>query len=327
MMFIKKIITRILPCLFFTVAQCFGGPAHLPDYAKEIAKVGTSIIKEDKLRSILQLELAKFPTEWQKEALTKPIYESKNLRPLLLENLDKLIQDELVLQYGHENNLLLSTEALANEFKKQKDKLSAHALEIMLKEKNLGLALWKQNLEREIQINHILYEIFKSSLDVTQQEIKSYYNKNRDEFSVPEQIRVRQIVTDNPDKASDLYKRILSGENFAKLALEHSQAPDRSQGGDLGYFSRGQFPKVFDTCFDLEKGELSEVIQSEYGFHIFKLVDRRPAQILPIEDVTNRIYQKLFAEKQKIQYQKWIDKRKESVTVEIFENNLKTMTL
>ena len=317
----------ILCCFALVFTNCFGGPPNLPSYSKELAKVGDVTIKEDKLRGYLQLELSNFPIEWQKDASKLPLFASDNLRPLLLSTFDRLIQDELILQYGSENNLLLDPIALANEFKKKKEEYSNKELEIMLKEKDLSLNFWKQHLEKQIQINHILYELNKSKTEVSPQEIRTYYTKNRIEFEVSEQVRVRHLVTDTQAKAQELLARLQKGENFAKLALEHSQAPERSQGGDLGYFAKGQLPKVFDACFSLKIGDLSEVLQSEYGFHIFKVLDKRAAHVLGLEEVTEQIYQKLFAQKQKIQYQKWLEDRKQKVKIEIFEDNLKTIIL
>lgn len=319
--------SSLLVLMLFAITNCFGGPPNLPAYSKELAKVGEVAIKEDKLRGYLQLELSNFPAEWQKDAFKAPLYQSENLRPILLSTFDRLIQDELVLQFGSENKLLLSPEELASEFKKQKEKYSNKELEIMLKEKDLSLNFWKQHIERQIQINHILANLNKTIPEVSAQEIRTYYAKNRNEFGVAEQVRVRHLVTDTQDKALDLHARLLKGENFAKLALEHSQSPERSQGGDLGYFAKGQMPKVFDTCFTFEIGQLSEVLQSEYGFHIFKLLDKRPAHVLGLEEVTQQIYQKLFAQKQKIQYQKWLEGQKQKVKIEVFEDNLKAIIL
>lgn len=313
--------------LFLIFAHCFGAPPNLPAYSKELAKIGDVSVKEDKLRGYLQLELSNFPKEWQKDAFKIPLFDSENLRPILLSTFDRLIQDELVLQYGAEKNFLLNEDELAIEFKKQKEKYSNKELEVMLKEKDLSLNFWKQHIERQIQINNILYNIDKNSVSVSQQEIRSFYNKNRNDYEVSEQVRIRHIVTDTQDKAKEVYARLKKGENFAKLALEHSQAPERSQGGDLGYFSKGQMPKVFDVCFSLEMGQLSDVIKSEYGFHIFKVLDKRAAHVLGLEEVANQIYQKLFAEKQKIQYQKWLEDRKQKVKIEVIEENLKTITL
>lgn len=309
------------------VTQCFGGPPDLPSYSKELANFENVHIKEDQLRGYLQMELFNFPPELIKEASLKPLYESETLKPILLSTLDHLIQDELVLHYGRENSLLMNDADLENAFKKQKDLYSNKELEIMLKEKDLSLSFWKNHIERQIQINHILYTLHKSSLNITAQEIKNEYNKNRDDYEVSEQVRIRHIVTDTEDKAKEILLRLKKGENFAKLALEHSQAPERSQGGDLGYFSKGQMPEVFDICFKMEKGETSEVIQSEYGYHIFKLLDKQPAHILGLDRVTDDIYQKLFAKKQSAQYQKWFDEQKQKVKIQILENNLKAFVL
>ena len=167
-----------------------------------------------------------------------------------------------------------------------------------------------------------------AELKVSLSEVSRYYYKHRADYNVAERVRVRQIVTDSIDKANDLHKRLKLGENFAKMAVNHSLSPDRAQGGDVGYFVRGTFPKEFDeACFKLRKGELSPVVKSDYGFHIFKLLNKKPAGRKKLEEVAAQINQKLFEEKLKKKYDPWMQKVRSEVKVEIQKEVLQNFIL
>lgn len=99
-------------------------------------------------------------------------------------------------------------------------------------------------------------------------------------------------------------------------------------GGDLGYFARGSLPKEFDeACFNLKKGEISPVVKSDYGYHIFKLLDRKPAGKKALAEVAPQIQQLLFEEKLKKKYDTWIKKVQASVTVIFHKDILDNITL
>ena len=141
-------------------------------------------------------------------------------------------------------------------------------------------------------------------------------------------MRVRQIVTDSLDKAKDIYERLLKGDNFAKLAINHSLSPDRARGGDLGYFEQGTYPKVFDEyCFKLKKGELSSIVKSDYGYHIFKLLDKKPAGRKTLAEVTSSIYQRLYEQKLKAKYDIWLQGIAKDIEVVVEDELLKEFIL
>ena len=141
-------------------------------------------------------------------------------------------------------------------------------------------------------------------------------------------MRVRQIVTDTLEKAVALHKRALAGETFARLAVINSISPDREHGGDLGFFAKGSYPKEFDdTCFKLKKGEVSDVIKSPYGYHIFKLLDTKPAGVKTLSEVSDEIKGNLLKEKRQKAYDEWFEKIKKESDIEIDEDALEDVEL
>lgn len=150
-------------------------------------------------------------------------------------------------------------------------------------------ALVKSQLARDRAALRDLAEAVR----VTEDDIASYFEKHRDEYQKPARIQIRQIVLQDELPARNLRDKLRDGADFSALAEANSVAPEASQGGMLPPFARGELPEVFDRAFDLDLDEVSGVVESPYGFHIFLLVARFPAQVPELGDVRNKILAEL----------------------------------
>ena len=117
-------------------------------------------------------------------------------------------------------------------------------------------------------------------------EARAWYDTHRAQFEEPESVHCLQIALRTPDEAKSTLDQLRKGAAFDQLAQKLSISPDGKLGGDLGWFSRGRMPKSFDdACFSLGNGKISGVVESPYGFHLFKLLGRRSARVRKFEDV------------------------------------------
>jgi peptidyl-prolyl cis-trans isomerase D len=141
-----------------------------------------------------------------------------------------------------------------------------------------------------------------ASIQVSDAQIQNYYNSHKDQYRTPERVHARHILlstTNKPKdeipkiqaKAEDLLKQIRAGADFAKLAEKNSDDPgSASKGGDLGWVVRGQMVKNFeDTVFSLKPKEVSNVVTTEYGFHIIQVLEKEPARLQPLDEVKDQI--------------------------------------
>ncbi len=119
--------------------------------------------------------------------------------------------------------------------------------------------------------------------------VVAHFEEHRDEYRTPARIQIRQIVVQDPPRAQALIDELGGGADFATLARQHSLAPEAEKGGLLPPFARGELPDVFDQAFALEIDEVSDTLESPYGYHVFQLVTRYPPQEPELQDVRARI--------------------------------------
>ncbi len=112
--------------------------------------------------------------------------------------------------------------------------------------------------------------------DASEEQVREYYERHLNDFRSGEEVRVRQILVRDEALASQIVANLRKGSSFEDLSLEHSLAPNSKKGGDIGFISRGDLPKMFeDEIFALKAGAISNVIKTDNSFHIFKVDERR----------------------------------------------------
>ncbi len=146
----------------------------------------------------------------------------------------------------------------------------------------------------------------KPTVTVTDADVKKFYDENPKMFEHPEEVHARHILIKVPkdadeatkkaahDKAEKARARALKGEDFSKLAQEVSEGPSAKNGGDLGFFTHDQMVKPFaDAAFALSPGQISNVVETRFGYHVIKVEDKRPAGKQSLDEVKDRVKQYL----------------------------------
>jgi peptidyl-prolyl cis-trans isomerase C/foldase protein PrsA len=197
--------------------------------------------------------------------------------------LERLIDQALLLQEAKKKRISLDPKLVEASIYLVDKQYQAGGLD-----KELGsekMKRYKRLTEISLTISRLLQQEVIDRIAISRADIENYYEQNKEKFIKPEEIRVRQIVTKTREEAENLRAQILRGASFAELAKKHSVSPEADVGGDLGYFPKGQMPKeIEDECFKLWQGaRASKVVESPYGFHLFKLVDKRPSRKLDQE--------------------------------------------
>lgn len=203
--------------------------------------------------------------------------------------LDEIIDRKLLVRAAVDAGVGVTDEELDQELRIYKSQYTEVSFQNMLKETGISNEEWVQTKKENLIVKKYLDGMIERNGAVSPEAISGYYESNKEQFQVPESVRVRQIVTDTKEKAESILRRLSNGENFAKLAADLSLSPDRRQGGDLGFIAKGTFPREFEVCFTMNPGEVSPIIPSLYGFHLFKVLEKAPAKTLSLDEVKDQV--------------------------------------
>lgn len=286
-----------------------------PKPEEVVAQVGKEEITVAQFQSWLAQERENYPEEF----LKNPEQFQKLKERLLQERVD----ETLLLKQAELEGVTLSSEEIEKELRQYKQQYSEVSFQETLKEKGVDPELWLQQKQQGLKIRKFLKKKLNQGQAVELQQLLDYYEAHAQEFVEPAAVRVRQLVTNQKAKAKRLREKLLKGANFAKMAQDHGLSPDRKRGGDLGFIVKGQVPEEFNICFELKPGEISEVVESPYGFHLFKVLERRSEQQLPFTAVKEKIRIRLQQERQTETREKLLAELRKKYSIKINDEVLK----
>lgn len=258
------------------------------------------------------------------------------------------VGDKVITRADFDN--YLKVYASKDRFDVSKPGTKENILKVIVSRMALAEIAMKKGLDRteetkkavELAVNSVLSAVLidnevTQKISVTEDDIQLYYKMKQDEFRKPEMVRARHILVkvdknDSEDdkkkakeKAEELLKRIKAGEDFAKLATEFSD--DRSskpKGGDLGFFPKGKTVKPFeDAAFSLKPGEISDVVESKFGYHIISVEEKKDESLQPLEELKGKIKQKIFEERRASMTKDYMEQAMKDANVEIYPEKLK----
>jgi peptidyl-prolyl cis-trans isomerase C len=185
-------------------------------------------------------------------------------------------------------------------------------------EKDPGFVEMLENVKKDI-IRRFAVDRVMKDVKVTPEEIAEFYEKNTENFTVPESVRASHILVSGDVEMEKVREDLKAGMSFEDAAKKHSISPSKDQGGDLGYFSRGQMVKEFeDAAFALKVGDVSaEPVKTKFGLHLIKLTERKEASVRPLDEVREEIVEALENDKKGKIYQEELARLREKYKVEI----------
>ncbi len=175
--------------------------------------------------------------------------------------------------------------------------------EVKISEKEIRDEYLKKN--EEIEIEYLLIKPAKE-IKIEEKEIEKYYQENKENYRIPEKIKVRHILikVEGPERKEargrikEVRERLKRGEDFEKLAKKFSQCPSKEKGGDLGFIKKGDMVPEFErVAFGLKEGQISRPVKSRFGYHIIKLEERKESYIPPLDEVKEKIKRTLKEER------------------------------
>ncbi len=227
-------------------------------------------------------------------------------REIKEEFLNRLIERKMLLLEAQRRRIRIGPSDINARIEKLRIEQGKDIREVLA---GLGIDYekWKSDIWEDMMIDRLLARDLNQRVTVTQSEIRRYYEANPQEFIKSEQVRVRQIVVSTEEEARKVLELLQAANaDFAKIARKKSMAPEAEKGGDLGYFAQGEMPAAFNVVFGLPKGGISGIVKSPYGYHVFKLEDRRKAGSISLENAYKEINEKLRRTKEDDRYKQWL---------------------
>ncbi|MBO1510774.1 peptidylprolyl isomerase [Metabacillus bambusae] len=173
------------------------------------------------------------------------------------------------------------------------------------------------DVEEDVKTNLQIEKLLESRIKITDEEMKTYFDENKDSFAKTKQVKASHILVADEATAKEVKEKLDAGEDFAELAKEYSTDTGSAEsGGDLGFFGEGSMVAEFEeAAFSMEVDEISEPVKTEHGYHIIKVTDKQDAAEANFDDSKEEIKDILFDEKMATEYTTWLEEKKEEYKV------------
>jgi peptidyl-prolyl cis-trans isomerase SurA len=255
-------------------------------------------------------------SDLQREEALKKIEDKKDERLLLEDMIDRKLQMAAAKREGMDVTDKELADAIQDIMKR--NSMDGKQFEAALAKEGLTLEQYKIELREQMTLSRVFNKYVRSGLAVDEAEVRAYYEKNKKSYSMPEEIRVRQIFFKLPENATpaqaesvkeralEALERAKKGEDFIHLVQELSDSESAEQGGDLGFMQRDQvIPEIEEATRTLKPGELAGPIQCAGGFHVIRLEEIR-TPVKPFEKVKDEITKMLIEQKTENTYRTWL---------------------
>jgi peptidyl-prolyl cis-trans isomerase C len=257
------------------------------------------------------------------------------MRPKMkTQAIENLINRQVLLREAGRKEIKPSSEDISAEMNTIVSRFpSPEVFEQQLTQMGITKDKMIEDIGLQLKINILVKEVLADvQTTVTDQETSEFYQANPENFRAPEQVRASHILLKTSAEASPEVKsqkrlelaglrgKIQNGADFAKLAGEHSECPSKQQGGDLGFMERGKMVKPFEeAAFNLKTDELSDIVETQFGYHLIKVVDRKEARTVPLEEAKDKIAEYLKSTKEQQAFNTYMEKLRESASIKYAE--------
>ncbi|MFS0670481.1 peptidylprolyl isomerase [Peribacillus frigoritolerans] len=221
------------------------------------------------------------------------------------DTLDLLITNKLVELEAEKAGIKIKDEEIQKEIDVM---VESYGDEKSLKEQLEASGSSMDALKKDIVVYLQTKKLVEPRITVTDDEISTYFEDNKDTFAQAEQVEASHILVEDEKTAKKVAKELAAGGDFAKLAAEYSTDTETADnGGSLGYFGKGDMVEEFeDVAFDLDINKVSDPVKTEYGYHIIKVTGKKEAKKANLEDSKEVIKETLLSERLQEEYPVWL---------------------
>ena len=312
--------------------------AFLPDL---VAKISDEKITKADIQAEFKPVIAMMKENGQLNTIPAEMWKTE-----VKKRVNDMIASKLLLNLAEADGYKPDTARAEEEFKKITAQMPPEQLADTLAKQGMTVEAVKGRIAIGLAIQKWIEDKVAVNIKVSDEDAEKFYNENQTRFKKPETVRASHILIKideiDPDKAKgmtdeqkktasdelkqqalkkaqDILAKLKQGEDFAKLATENSACPSKEKGGDLGAFAKGQMTPEFEkSAFSLKPGEISDVVETEFGYHIIKTTEKNDAGITPFKDVKGILVEGLKKQKISQIILEKIESEKKNKNVEIF---------
>jgi peptidyl-prolyl cis-trans isomerase C len=259
------------------------------------------------------------------------VQEDPRAKEVLRQILDNLIDRELLFQQAKSLKIAVPPQQVDTQMQQLVERFpSKEAFEQALTAQNFTVDALKKDVEGQLLRQQLVKKEILDKVNVSARDVQTFYDQHKDKYVEEDQIRARHILIRVPQqvsptddaklkgKADDALKRAKTGEDFAALAKELSDDGSKENGGDLGFFPRGRMVAAFEeTAFALDPGQMSEIVRTQFGYHIIKVEERKTGRALAFDEAKAQVQEDLTREQTYDRYQKYVAGLRSKAKVEV----------
>ncbi len=231
------------------------------------------------------------------------------------EALDILISNEIVRQEAEEADIEITEEEIDAELAEYEEQYGgAEGLTAAIE----GSGLAMEDFEEEMKIFLKIEKLIGPEIEITDEAVASYFKENKEALGQTATVEASHILTETKEEAEEVAQKLADGGDFAELAAEYSVDPGTAEnGGELGSFGLGEMAPAFEeAAFALNTDEISEPVETEFGYHVIKVTDKTEAVEASLEDNQEQIREILFDEALNAKYAAWLAEKKAAYEIE-----------
>jgi peptidyl-prolyl cis-trans isomerase C len=334
------LVLSVVSLVFVPACQARGSDPAVQSSASTVPAPTTAVAETPPTTVLARVNGTAIPyrqlEQTQKLYLDKNGQDPKSMPPEKLQSLrkqllDSLVSSELLYQASVAAKITVSDAAIDEQIQSLKAKFSSdEELTRSLQEQGVTLEEMKERVRRNLATEQLVKQEVDSKIKVSDAEISDYYQKNKERMRRPEGVKMSEIfVRVEPraggeakakarQKIEAVLKEVRAGKDFAALARQFSESPDAKDGGEMGFVSRnGTLPVLTDAAFKLKVGEVSDVVESPFGYHLLKVTEKKPAGDVSLAEAKPQISNFLSQQKEREAFDAFLSKLKAAARIEI----------
>lgn len=309
----KEMISSVAVFLFTILCLFLASSPGAKVVNKTVATVDGEVILmseyERRAKPVIE-EYEKFLTGPDKEIKIKELKE---------KIIEQMIDEKILIQEGKRKKIKVNNKEIQDGIEEIKKRFGTEEeYNQELAKQGLSGEKFKEQVKEQLMVIKLIDQEVKAQVvSPTDSEIEDFYKQNEAEMVEPEQVRVRHILikvgeNTNKEEALKKIKEILKEAkkgktSFAELAKKYSEDTSAPKGGDVGFFIRGQMVRKFEeAAFTLQVGEISDVVETEYGYHIIQCIEKKAGEKKSLDEIRDYLRNFIFQKRMEERYEKWL---------------------